>query len=118
MNIISFVKSLFSKKKITESHMKKYLIIGLGNIGAEYDDTRHNIGFKILDELASKNEVVFKNEKLGAITSFRFKGRSFILLKPSTYMNLSGKAVKYWICLLYTSPSPRDKRQSRMPSSA
>ncbi len=77
--------------------MKKYLIVGLGNIGNEYDNTRHNIGFKILDELASSNEVIFKNEKLGAISSFRFKGRSFILLKPSTYMNLSGKSVKYWL---------------------
>ncbi len=97
MNIIAFIKSLFSKEKITETSMKKYLIVGLGNIGTEYDNTRHNIGFKILDELASKNDVAFKNEKLGAITSFRFKGRSFILLKPSTYMNLSGKAVKYWM---------------------
>ena len=77
--------------------MKKYLIVGLGNIGAEYDNTRHNIGFKILDELAKATDVSFKNEKLGALTRFRFKGRSFILLKPSTYMNLSGKAVKYWL---------------------
>jgi len=97
MNIISFIKSLFSKKKIIETSMKKYLIVGLGNIGDEYDDTRHNIGFKILDELASSNNITFKNEKLGAITNFRFKGRTFILLKPSTYMNLSGKAVKYWM---------------------
>ena len=77
--------------------MKKYLIVGLGNIGNEYHDTRHNIGFKILDELAKTNNISFKNEKLGALTSFKFKGRSFILLKPSTYMNLSGKAVKYWL---------------------
>ncbi len=77
--------------------MKKYLIVGLGNIGNEYHDTRHNIGFKILDELAKTNDISFKNEKLGALTSFKFKGRSFILLKPSTYMNLSGKAVKYWL---------------------
>lgn len=97
MNIISFIKSFFSKKKITITSMKKYLIVGLGNIGKEYDDTRHNIGFKILDELAEANDITFKNEKLGALTSFKFKGRSFILLKPSTYMNLSGKAVKYWL---------------------
>ncbi|HHC78988.1 MAG TPA: aminoacyl-tRNA hydrolase [Flavobacteriia bacterium] len=77
--------------------MKKYLIAGLGNIGANYENTRHNIGFKILDALASKQSVNFENKKLGAITKFRFKGRTFILLKPSTYMNLSGKAVKYWI---------------------
>ena len=97
MNIISFLKSFFSKEKITENTMKKYLIVGLGNIGNEYHDTRHNIGFKILDELAKTNDISFKNEKLGALTSFKFKGRSFILLKPSTYMNLSGKAVKYWL---------------------
>ncbi len=97
MRIISWIKSLFLKKNITNISMKKYLIVGLGNIGTEYDDTRHNIGFKILDELASINEVTFKNEKLGAVASFRFKGRTFILLKPSTYMNLSGKAVMYWM---------------------
>ncbi len=76
--------------------MKKYLIVGLGNIGTEYDNTRHNIGFKILDELALKEEITFEAQKLGAIAKFRFKGRTFVLLKPSTYMNLSGKAVKYW----------------------
>ncbi len=97
MRIISWIKSLFLKKNITNTCMKKYLIVGLGNIGSEYDDTRHNIGFKILDELASTNEVTFKNEKLGAVANFRFKGRTFILLKPSTYMNLSGKAVMYWM---------------------
>ena len=77
--------------------MKKYLIVGLGNIGSDYDNTRHNIGFKVLDELAKANDISFKNDKLGSLTSFKFKGRSFILLKPSTYMNLSGKAVKYWL---------------------
>nr|WP_117880263.1 aminoacyl-tRNA hydrolase [Aureibaculum luteum] len=77
--------------------MKKFLIVGLGNIGSEYENTRHNIGFKILDRLASKESITFENKKLGAISQFRFKGRTFILLKPSTYMNLSGKAVKYWM---------------------
>ncbi|MFC2109011.1 aminoacyl-tRNA hydrolase [Bacteroidota bacterium] len=77
--------------------MKKYLIVGLGNIGAEYENTRHNIGFKILDELASNENISFNTDKLGDVASFRFKGRTFILLKPSTYMNLSGKAVKYWL---------------------
>lgn len=77
--------------------MKKYLIVGLGNIGAEYENTRHNIGFKILDEIASIESVRFETDKLGDITSFKFKGRIFILLKPSTYMNLSGKSVKYWL---------------------
>jgi PTH1 family peptidyl-tRNA hydrolase len=77
--------------------MKKFLIVGLGNIGEKYQNTRHNIGFKILDQLASKEAITFENEKLGSVAKFRFKGRTFILLKPSTYMNLSGKAVKYWL---------------------
>lgn len=77
--------------------MKKFLIAGLGNIGDKYTNTRHNIGFKILDEVAEEHKVTFETDKLGDIAAFRFKGRTFILLKPSTYMNLSGKAVKYWM---------------------
>lgn len=77
--------------------MRKFLIVGLGNIGYEYENTRHNIGFKIVDFLAHKHEVEWKTERLGDLTSFRKKGRTFFLLKPITYMNLSGKAVKYWI---------------------
>ncbi len=77
--------------------MKKYLIVGLGNIGSEYENTRHNIGFKVLDHLAKKEELSFEPNKLGAVTNYKFKGRTFVLLKPSTYMNLSGKAVRYWI---------------------
>lgn len=77
--------------------MKKYLIVGLGNIGEKYLNTRHNVGFKILDTLA-KNEVLdFETQKLGDIATYKLKGRTFILLKPSTYMNLSGKALKYWM---------------------
>ncbi len=77
--------------------MKKFLIVGLGNIGDKYADTRHNIGFKIVDEVAEVYNASFETEKLGDIASFKFKGRTFILLKPNTYMNLSGKAVKYWM---------------------
>ena len=77
--------------------MKKFLIVGLGNIGEKYSNTRHNIGFQILDALAKEQEVKFETEKLGDVTQFRFKGRTFVLLKPSTFMNLSGKAVKYWM---------------------
>ena len=77
--------------------MKKFLIAGLGNIGAEYVNTRHNIGFKVLDFLASKESVSFETAKFGAVAEYRFKGRTFFLLKPNTYMNLSGKALKYWI---------------------
>lgn len=92
----------FRKKQVPNNQpftntMKTYLIAGLGNIGEKYENTRHNIGFKILDALAAKEEVSFETEKLGAIAKFRFKGRTFILLKPSTYMNLSGKAVNYWL---------------------
>lgn len=99
MQFFQFIKLLFkSKKEIsTVDSMKKFLIVGLGNIGEKYSNTRHNIGFKILDELASKEEITFESEKLGSIAKFRFKGRTFILLKPSTYMNLSGKSVKYWL---------------------
>ena len=95
MNIFKF----FSKNQ-TESKqevMKKFLIVGLGNIGDTYVNTRHNIGFQVLDALAKDQEVSFETEKLGDITRFRHKGKLFILLKPSTYMNLSGKSVKYWM---------------------
>jgi PTH1 family peptidyl-tRNA hydrolase len=95
-----FLKKLFGSKKETASKeeiMKKFLIVGLGNIGEKYANTRHNIGFKILDEIALKEAITFESQKLGAISNFRFKGRTFILLKPSTYMNLSGKSVKYWL---------------------
>ncbi|WP_372770163.1 aminoacyl-tRNA hydrolase [Lutibacter sp.] len=99
MQLYRLIKLLFGSKKEASAldPMKKYLIVGLGNIGEKYAATRHNIGFKILDEIAAKEAVSFESEKLGAIATFRFKGRTFILLKPSTYMNLSGKAVKYWL---------------------
>lgn len=80
-----------------KSMSKKFLIVGLGNIGAEYVNTRHNIGFKILDHLAKKESLSFETAKLGALAEYKFKGRTFLLLKPNTYMNLSGKAVKYWM---------------------
>lgn len=77
--------------------MKKFLIVGLGNIGTEYAETRHNIGFKILDQLATEKKFDFETAKLGDIGSFKIKGRSVLCLKPSTYMNRSGKALKYWM---------------------
>ena len=77
--------------------MKKFLIVGLGNIGAEYVNTRHNIGFKVLDFLAKSEGLSFETVKLGSLAEYKFKGRTFFLLKPNTYMNLSGKAVKYWM---------------------
>ncbi|APY08247.1 aminoacyl-tRNA hydrolase [Winogradskyella sp. J14-2] len=84
-------------KENEEDIMKKFLIVGLGNIGEKYQNTRHNIGFKVLDYVAHKEEAVFETVKLGDITTVKVKGRTLLLLKPSTYMNLSGKAVKYWL---------------------
>ncbi len=75
----------------------KYLIVGLGNIGAEYADTRHNIGFNVLDALAGASNIAFTTDRYGAVAELRHKGRTLVLLKPSTYMNLSGKAVRYWL---------------------
>lgn len=75
----------------------KYLIVGLGNIGDEYRETRHNIGFMVLDALARASNIVFKDGRYGATTTLSVKGRQLILLKPSTYMNLSGNAVRYWM---------------------
>ena len=74
-----------------------YLIVGLGNIGVEYNNTRHNMGFMILDAWAQASNVVFESGRYGSIATITFKGRKFTLLKPSTYMNLSGKAVRYWV---------------------
>lgn len=95
------MKWLFSrfktKNKENQIYMKKFLIVGLGNIGSEYQNTRHNIGFKILDYFASKENCSFQTMKLGDVAEYSIKGRKLILLKPNTYMNLSGKAVKYWM---------------------
>ncbi|MEQ3691569.1 MAG: aminoacyl-tRNA hydrolase [Flavobacterium sp.] len=77
--------------------MKKFLVVGLGNIGSEYINTRHNIGFKILDSFANEENLSFQSVKLGEMTEYKIKGRTILLLKPNTYMNLSGKAVKYWM---------------------
>ena len=96
MDIITLIKSIF-KKEIEEDTMKKFLIVGLGNIGEKYVDTRHNIGFKALDYFAKEEDVSFNTQKLGDVATYKFKGRTFVLLKPSTYMNLSGKSVKYWM---------------------
>ncbi|MFV0417677.1 MAG: aminoacyl-tRNA hydrolase [Dysgonomonas sp.] len=75
----------------------KYLIAGLGNIGREYEYTRHNVGFRVLDALAKASNVVFTDRRYGFVTELKVKGRTLILLKPSTYMNLSGNAVRYWL---------------------
>ncbi|CDF77857.1 peptidyl-tRNA hydrolase [Formosa agariphila KMM 3901] len=98
--MFAFISSLFKSKPATVNttdRMKKFLIVGLGNIGDKYENTRHNIGFKILDHLAKTESLSFETQKLGDLTTYKFKGRTFILLKPSTFMNLSGKAVQYWM---------------------
>ena len=97
--MIKWLFALFSKSKPADKTdgMNKFLIVGLGNIGAEYANTRHNIGFKALDFLAKKEGLSFENLKFGAVTELKLKGKTFFLMKPNTYMNLSGKAVKFWM---------------------
>ena len=97
--MIKWLSHLFSttKKEDNTDCMKKFLIVGLGNIGAEYVNTRHNIGFKIIDHFAKKESLSFETVKFGMLAEYKFKGRTFLLLKPNTYMNLSGKAVKFWM---------------------
>jgi len=75
----------------------KYIIAGLGNIGADYDGTRHNIGFDVVDHLAEQHSGAWKSESLGSIAQIKYKGRTLLLLKPSTYMNRSGKSIRYWL---------------------
>lgn len=75
----------------------KYLIAGLGNIGPDYYNTRHNIGFQVLDYLADKHNATFESARYAFTTRFKYKARTFVLIKPTTYMNLSGKAVSYWL---------------------
>ena len=87
---------LFKKKK-TFSDPMKYLVVGLGNMGAEYEDTRHNVGFEILDIIASELNAEWSHKKLGDLSKIRYRGRTIILLKPSTYMNRSGKSIHYWM---------------------
>lgn len=96
---MKFLFKIFKKEipREEEKHMKKFLIVGLGNIGAEYVNTRHNIGFKVVDALAKKHQTDFETAKLGALAEVKLKGRTLFLLKPNTYMNLSGKAVQYWM---------------------
>ncbi|NNE28970.1 MAG: aminoacyl-tRNA hydrolase [Saprospiraceae bacterium] len=75
----------------------KYLIVGLGNVGAEYANTRHNVGFLVVDEIAKKNDAEWKQEGKAMVTKVKHRGRTLVLIKPTTYMNLSGKAVRYWM---------------------
>jgi peptidyl-tRNA hydrolase, PTH1 family len=94
--MFDFIKKLFSKQEEIDPQMK-YLIVGLGNMHPDYDDTRHNIGFEVVDALAHQNEGKFKNDTLGDLCLIKHKGRFIHLLKPSTYMNLSGNSVRHWM---------------------
>jgi PTH1 family peptidyl-tRNA hydrolase len=100
----NFLRRIFlgnTRNEETEDQYKedpmKYLVAGLGNVGSKYAGTRHNIGFDVLDELARMNDVSFTTNTLADTATFKYKGRTFILIKPTTYMNLSGKAVRYWM---------------------
>lgn len=98
--MFNFLKSLFNQNDtflLETDTMKKFLLVGLGNIGSEYVETRHNIGFKVLDALAKSEDFTFETVKLGDVGLLKVKGKSVLCLKPSTYMNLSGKALKYWM---------------------
>lgn len=104
-NILKGIKNtlytFFHKKNNTvdtnSEEMKKFLIIALGNIGAEYHETRHNVGFMIADALVEAKKNTFTSERYASVSTVRHKGRQIILIKPSTYMNLSGKAARYWL---------------------
>tara|TARA_B100001115_G_scaffold43165_1_gene32197 strand:+ start:214 stop:825 length:612 start_codon:yes stop_codon:yes gene_type:complete len=86
-----------NKKPQPNDISKKFLIVGLGNIGVDYALTRHNLGFDVLNYIAKRKELKFSDLRYGAVAKFNFKGRVFIFLKPSTYVNKSGDAVKYWM---------------------
>lgn len=96
--MFELIKKVFCKPRTDNRNEEvKYLIAGLGNIGAEYAGTRHNVGFKVLDALAEASNTTFTPSRYGSVAQIKVKGRTLILLEPSTYMNLSGKAVSYWL---------------------
>lgn len=108
--MFDFLKRLFATSKgngkegkqeqseTEKNHQQmNFLIVGLGNIGSEYAQTRHNIGFRVLDALAKASNLVFEDKRYGAVTTLKVKNQTLTLLKPSTYMNLSGNAVRYWM---------------------
>ena len=100
MRMLKALKALLKPKSYRDPEDNpgmNYLVAGLGNIGAEYASTRHNSGFMVLDAWAQASNVCFKTERYGDMAEVSFKGRKFYLLKPSTYMNLSGNAVRYWM---------------------
>jgi len=101
--MFEWFKTLFAKKEEIDPAMK-YLIVGLGNMDPDYDGTRHNVGFDVVDKMAEDAGVKFKNDTLGDLVQMKHKGRFIYLLKPSTYMNLSGKALRHWMTKLKVQP--------------
>lgn len=97
MKLLRFLFPNHSKEKLQVDTTMKYLIAGLGNFDIAYQNTRHNIGFDVVDYLAKEKEIVFSSKRYADIAEFKLKGKTFLLIKPTTYMNLSGKAVKYWL---------------------
>ena len=95
--LVRLVRALLPKKWPEEDPGMNYLVAGLGNIGAEYASTRHNVGFMVLDAWSEASNASFSTQRYGDVAEISFKGRKFYLLKPSTYMNLSGNAVRYWM---------------------
>ncbi len=94
--MLNFFQKIFNNKEDKQNIMK-YLIVGLGNPGSEYIETRHNIGFKVVDYFANEKDAIFTHSRYADIVKVKHKGRIFVLAKPMTFMNLSGKAVDYWI---------------------
>ncbi len=97
MSLIKKILSFFNKKKNIEPDPMKYLIVGLGNLHPDYDETRHNVGFEVVDAIANEFGAKWEHKQLAEITEVKFKGRTLVLAKPSTYMNRSGKPVRYWM---------------------
>ena len=100
MNLLSILRRILRPSRQTTQQSDpemNYLVVGLGNIGDEYRDTRHNIGFRIVDHLAQQAGATFEDKRYGFVTEMRLRGHKLLLLKPSTYMNLSGNAVRYWV---------------------
>jgi PTH1 family peptidyl-tRNA hydrolase len=97
MNFLDKLLQIFSKPQNTDANDMNHLIVGLGNIGSEYAGTRHNIGFTVLDAMAETADVTFQDKRYGFVAEMKVKNQNLILLKPSTYMNLSGNAVRYWM---------------------
>ena len=95
--VLKLLLKLLQKDKPNSTDILKYLVVGLGNVGVKYLNTRHNIGFKVADALAERSATLFSEERYGAVAAIKHRGRTLIILKPNTFMNLSGKAVNYWL---------------------